>query len=67
MLLSFAFYAVKSYRRHKKNPKYYSFTFFDIWDDVSESATFCFGAMTFLVIVLIVIIAGVYTFLMTNL
>lgn len=67
MLLSFAYFTVKSYFKHKKNPKYYSFTFFEIWDGVSESFVFWLGALFVLAMLLIAIVALVYGFLMAKL
>lgn len=67
MLISFTYYTVKCYCKHRTRPDFYRFTFFDIWNDVSESVAFWFGGLSFLAVMVVAIIAGVYMLLITNL
>lgn len=67
MLLSFAYFTAKSYFKHKKNPKYYSFTFFEILEGASDSFVFWLGALFVLAMLIIAIVALIYGFLMANL
>lgn len=67
MLLSFTYYTVKCYCKHRARPDLNRFTFFDIWNDVSESVVFLFGGFSFLTVMVVVIIAGVYMLLIPNL
>lgn len=67
MLISFTYYTVKCYCKHRTRPDFYRFSFFDIWNDVSESVVFWFGGFSFLAVMVVAIIAGVYMLLITNL
>ena len=67
MLISFIYYTVKCYCKHRTRPDFYRFSFFDIWNDVSESVVFWLGALFVLAMLLIAIVALVYGFLMAKL